>query len=609
MVNIVKLVFEDISWGTHFCQFYQTKEDLIDILVPYFKAGLENDEFCMWITSNPLSKQEAKETLQKVIPNIDSYLKQGQIEIIPYNEWYTKEGNFDSERVLNGWIEKLNQALEKGYNGLRLSGNIFWLEKEDWNDFADYEESVDNVIGQHQMMALCTYPLDKCSAAEIIDVVNNHEFALIMREGKWELIESSEHKRTKEELWESKKRYQQFFDNPLNGFALCEIITDDKKEPIDFVYLEVNNAFEDFTGLKREDVINKKATDVFPPEEVAEIIKIYGNVALTGKSANFEYPLPYLSKYYEIAAFSPQKRRFIAFFTDITERKKAEEELKKVRNNLQEQVEERTSKIEEAYNAIAESEAQLKYVVDELERSNEELESFAYITSHDLQEPLRTIANYAGLINNRYKGKLDSDADEFLDYIISASKRMKEMIQSLLEYSKVGTQSPAFVKTDMNVKLEKAILNLKSAIDKSGAEITHDFLPTVNADPNQMVRVFQNLIGNAIKFKKPEFPPRIHVSTELDRNKQEWVFSVTDNGIGMEEEHTDKIFEVFKRLHAIDEYDGTGIGLAIIEKIISSHGGHVWVKSELGMGSTFYFTIPITKLDNKLQKRMDDYLK
>jgi len=189
-----------IPWGTHFCQFYQTKEDLIDILVPYFKAGLENNEFCMWVTSQPLDVQEAKEALRRVIPDLDVYLQKGQIEIIPYTHWYVKDGVFDSNRVLNGWVEKLNQALASGYDGLRLTGNTFWLEKKDWNDFVDYEEEVDRVLGNYNMIALCTYCLDKCNATEIIDVVINHQFTLIKRGERWEQIESSKRKQTEEVL-------------------------------------------------------------------------------------------------------------------------------------------------------------------------------------------------------------------------------------------------------------------------------------------------------------------------------------------------------------------------------------------------------------------------
>ncbi len=212
----------NIPWGTHFCQFYQTKEDLMDVLVPYLKAGLENNEFCMWITSQPLDVGEAKEALRKLLPDLDLYLNKGQIEIIPYTYWYLKEGIFDSDRVLDGWVEKLNQALDNGYEGLRLTGNTFWLEKEDWNDFVDYEKKIDRILGNYKMIALCTYCLDRCSATEIIDVVANHQFALIKRDKKWEQIESSKRKEAEETAILAKKNWEYTFDSVPDLIAILD---------------------------------------------------------------------------------------------------------------------------------------------------------------------------------------------------------------------------------------------------------------------------------------------------------------------------------------------------------------------------------------------------
>jgi light-regulated signal transduction histidine kinase (bacteriophytochrome) len=232
----------------------------------------------------------------------------------------------------------------------------------------------------------------------------------------------------------------------------------------------------------------------------------------------------------------------------------------------------------------------LKKNLEELKRSNEELQSFAYITSHDLQEPLRSIASYAQLIERRYKGKLDNDADEFIEYMVSGAKRMKSMIQGLLVYSRVG-RGHEFKEFNAEEALNHAISSLKSSIKECNAEIIYDHLPTIFADEDQITRVFQNLIGNAIKFRKQGIPPKIHISTK--KGDDEYIFSVFDNGIGLEEQYTDKIFEVFKRLHSIGEYEGAGIGLAIIKRIVDRHGGRVWVESSPGKGSTFFFTIPI----------------
>lgn len=182
-----------ISWGTHFCLFYKNRKDLLDILVPYFKAGLENNEFCMWVVSEPVSKKQAIKTMEKALPGFDQYLIKGQMEIVSYDEWYIKDGSFDLQNVLNGWVDKLNQALARGYDGIRITGNTAWLEKKDWKSFQQYEEAVHGVIGKYNMIAICSYSLDTCGAGEVIDVVSHHQLAITRREGEWEVIQRTEH--------------------------------------------------------------------------------------------------------------------------------------------------------------------------------------------------------------------------------------------------------------------------------------------------------------------------------------------------------------------------------------------------------------------------------
>jgi len=356
--------------------------------------------------------------------------------------------------------------------------------------------------------------------------------------------------------------------------------------------IQVNKAFEKITGWSNEeiqelDIMKAVYPDPDYRQEVAEFMNSlsgWKDITMTIKNGSkiasswANVPIP--------------DGRQVGIGIDISQRKQMEKELREAHDKLEEKVQERTIELEEAYEALKENEMQLKDLVADLERSNEELRSFAYITSHDLQEPLRTIASFSQLLERRYKGRLDSDADEFLDFIINAAVRMKEMIQGLLDYSRVEREGKKFIKTDMNLKLEKAVSNLRSAIDESSAIITHDDLPTVSAEPDQMVRVFQNIIGNAIKFRKADEQLKIHISVRIDKKRREWIFSVSDNGIGMEEKYADRIFEVFKRLHTVDKYEGAGIGLAIVKRIIDAHGGYIWVESKLGKGSTFYFTIP-----------------
>ena len=229
-------------------------------------------------------------------------------------------------------------------------------------------------------------------------------------------------------------------------------------------------------------------------------------------------------------------------------------------------------------------------LTQELSTANKDLQQFAYVASHDLQEPLRMVTSFVQLLAERYKGKLDKDADEFIGFAVDGATRMQALIEGLLDYSRVGTRGKEFAPTDSETALQQAEQNLKVAIEESGAEITHDPLPTVPGDDVQLTELLQNLIANAIKFHRADEPPRIHVSAEQQHG--EWVFSVKDNGIGIESRHVDRLFKVFSRLHAPDEYPGTGIGLAVCKRIVERHGGRIWVESEPGKGSTFYFTIP-----------------
>jgi len=237
----------------------------------------------------------------------------------------------------------------------------------------------------------------------------------------------------------------------------------------------------------------------------------------------------------------------------------------------------------------------LKEKTEELARSNRDLEQFAYVASHDLQEPLRMVASYVQLLARRYKGKLDSDADEFIGFAQDGAVRMWKLINDLLAYSRVGTWNKELAPTDCETILNQSLNNLKVAIEENEALVTHDSLPTVMADNPQLVQLFQNLIGNAIKFRGNE-PPRVHVSA--GRNGNGWTFSVRDNGIGIAPEYAKRIFVIFQQLHSREKYAGTGIGLAICQRIVERHGGHIWVESEVGKGATFYFTLP---KDGRLQ--------
>ncbi|HEU0298397.1 MAG TPA: ATP-binding protein, partial [Longimicrobium sp.] len=235
------------------------------------------------------------------------------------------------------------------------------------------------------------------------------------------------------------------------------------------------------------------------------------------------------------------------------------------------------------------AEEALEQQAQELARSNAELEQFAYVASHDLQEPLRMVASYTQLLARRYGDRLDDDAREFIGYAVDGVRRMQSLISDLLAYSRVGSRSGAPEAVDLDAVMERTTDVLRGTIEDAGAEVTHDPLPTVAADPVQMGQVLQNLVGPALKFRG-DVPPRVHVGAR--RAGGEWVISVRDNGVGIAPEYAQRIFVIFQRLHTRAEYEGTGIGLAICKKIVERHGGRIWVQSTPGEGSTFHFTLP-----------------
>ena len=236
------------------------------------------------------------------------------------------------------------------------------------------------------------------------------------------------------------------------------------------------------------------------------------------------------------------------------------------------------------------SEVRLVNTMGELKSSNDELQQFAYVASHDLQEPLRMVASYTQLLSQRYKGRLDSDADEFIAYAVDGSNRMQALIRDLLTYSRAGTNGKDLQQISSSSALEEALTNLRATIEESGAVVTQDSLPAVTVDETQLTQVFQNLVGNAVKYRTAE-TPRVHVSA-ASNSSHEWIFSVKDNGLGIDPQHFQRIFVIFQRLHGREEFKGTGIGLSICKKIVERLGGKIWVESQPEKGSTFYFTLP-----------------
>lgn len=387
----------------------------------------------------------------------------------------------------------------------------------------------------------------------------------------------SERKALEEELKESEEKYREVFNNANDMIALN--LMEDNGLPGKFI--DVNEIAIERLGYSYDELMNMTPKDIVAPEKRSEMPKNALKLFEKGH-ARFEIihqtkdgkkiPVEVNNHLFELKG----KKVALAISRDITERKRAEEALKESYDNLELKVKERTRELEE--------------VINEFKRSNEELEQFAHVASHDLREPLRMITSFLQLLEKRYKDQLDQDANEFIEYAVDGAKRLDDKIKDLLKYSQVSGREREYVTVNCERVLEETLINLKISIDENNAVITHDPLPSVKGDEKLLVQLFQNLIANAIKYRSLE-TPHIHISAK--HKKDQYLFSIKDNGIGIDSVHLRRIFTIFQRLHTNDEYEGTGIGLAIAQKIVHQHGGEIWVESERGIGSIFYFTITI----------------
>ncbi|MYC28336.1 MAG: PAS domain-containing protein [Nitrospira sp. SB0662_bin_26] len=351
-------------------------------------------------------------------------------------------------------------------------------------------------------------------------------------------------------------------DRSINSATNGILIADARQPDMPTVYC--NAAFEKITGYAAEEVLGQNCRFLQGTDHQQPGLDAIRQAVRQGTEAKAELRnyrkdgSPFWNELY-IAPVKDQQGKlthFIGIQTDITQRKHQETELaNKTR---------------------------------ELAQSNAELQQFAYVASHDLQEPLRMVSSYTQLLGKRYRGKLDQDADEFIGYAVDGATRMQRLIRDLLEYSRVGAERQSFEETDCELVFQQAMQNLSASVLERHAEVTHDPLPIVRASPTHLTQIFQNLIGNALKFQG-DAPPKIHVGVKALPDG--WEFSVRDNGVGMPGDQLERIFAIFQRLHGQSEYPGTGIGLAICKRIVGKYGGHIWVASEPGQGSTFYFTL------------------
>jgi len=544
-------VIGSVPWGTHFCQFYQTKQDLIEILVPYFKAGLENNEFCMWITSEPLMVSEAQEAMRKAVKDFDEYLRQGQIEVIPYHEWYLLGGKFSDDRVLAAWVSKLEQALARGYSGLRLTGNTFWLERNNWRAFTEYEAKVNDVIGKYNMLAICTYCLDRCDGAAVIDVVRNHQFALVKQGGRWDIIESDIYKQTKQALQESEERYRDLYEEAPNAYFSVGA---------DGYIKRANRRARELLGYSGDELVGQPVSNLYAdtPNGKARAQEVFQRFLAGEEILDEELEMRRAggSRVWVSLSVRPiydaegQVMASRSVVTDITEHKKLD---------------------------------QLK-------------DDFIGLVSHELRSPMTVITGAINTVLTEAERLSPEETRQLLRDAALEAELLSNLLGNLLELSRV--QAARLV---LHAEATNVSKITQEAVDKIRRQSpVHQFvvdtpkkIPPLYADPLRLERILYNLLENAVKYS----PQGGEIRVSVRRKKEHLVFGVSDQGIGISPADQAKLFAPFQRLEEFrpDGVRGVGLGLLVCRRLVEAHGGRIWVESELGQGSTFFFTMPLSQ--------------
>jgi PAS domain S-box-containing protein len=597
-------VVGDIAWGTHCCLFYETKTDLLDTLVSYCEAGLDNHEFCLWVIAAPVTEEDAARALRQVVPDIDRYMADGSIEIVAARDWYLADGTFDLERVIQGWNKKLARALASGYAGVRVTGDTAWLERKDWKDFCDYEESLNVAIANQRLAVLCTYPLHACGAGEILDVVRTHQFAIAKRRGNWDVIETAGHKQAKREIKRLNEELEQRVAERTSqltsvNLALTNEVLQRKRaeeamrrseaylaeaqrlshagswafNTTGTVYWSEENfriwGFDPQQGPPRRETVLQR----LHPEDRDRVLE-YVQKAMRERSdyvVEFRIVLPDGTVRHIHGLGHPffdangELVEVVGTQVDVTDRKHAEQEREKLH--------------------------QLQADLARINRVSTMGELTASL-AHEIKQPISAAVTDAKTCVRW----LDRDQPDVAEAREAASRVVHDVTRAADIISRI---SLLFKKDALQRELvnfnelirEMAVL-LHSEANRYSISVRTELaaeLPHVMADAVQLQQVLMNLMLNGIDAMKDGSGPN-ELTIKSDADKGQLMISVSDTGAGLPPEHADQIFRAF----FTTKDHGTGMGLPISRSIIESHGGRLWATGNAGRGATFQFSLPVS---------------
>jgi PAS domain S-box-containing protein len=577
-------VIGDIPWGTHFCHFYETKEDLLSILVAFFKAGLENNEYCLWITAPHITVDEALTALKKAIPEFDHYLRRGIIEIETHIDWYQKDGKLDLERAIATVSDRLRIALQQNCEGLRANGDESWLRRKEWKDFIDYEKSLNPLIAQKRILILCAYPLsESATATDILDIAYAHEFTVAKRNGRLEILETPDIKRTKAQLQHANKLLETDLAEKTKELAKTHNILGKSQSRLRAIFNTTDIAFllldSDLHVLTFNTIANHWSQLSFGTslKEGANFIELLKedrkapvkemmDAAMAGRPVNYEanYPLQDGPGEWYCISVNPVKDAehhtigLCCSATNITTSKAAELERNRISNDLV--------------------------------HRNKDLEQFAYIVSHNLRAPLANIISLSRMLRQDDLSSHDkAESEEFLFQSIAKLDEIVNDLNQILQVSRdIGETKEKVVFSEL---VNAVLTGFRQLITQEQITFVTDFAGAefIRTIKSYLHSIFYNLISNSIKYRQLQIPLVIEIRSR--KRSKKIILTFKDNARGIDlSAKGEEVFGLYKRFHT--DTEGKGLGLYMVKTQVEALGGTISINSQPNIGTTFLVELP-----------------